>query len=78
LSYIIILVVQTKLFSDLYLAKFLDFSAKPFYPCNGSIVAIIQSVEFYIFNLFNALPAQNNALKDKAVDNYRKEKMKKR
>jgi len=24
---------QTKLFSNLYLAKFLDTSAKPFYPC---------------------------------------------
>jgi len=25
--------VQTKLFSDLYVAKFLDISAKPFFPC---------------------------------------------
>jgi len=76
MSYIIILVVQTKLFSDLYLAKFLDSSAKPIFSSNVSIVAIIQLVEFCIFNLFNVLPMQNNALKDKAVDNYRKKKMK--
>jgi len=30
--YIIILIVQNY-FSDLYLAKTLDFSAKPFFPC---------------------------------------------
>jgi len=30
-SYKNILMVQTKLFSDLYLAKFLDISAKPFF-----------------------------------------------
>jgi len=30
-SYIIILMVQTKLFSDLYLVKFLDSSAKSFF-----------------------------------------------
>jgi len=28
----IILLVQTKLFSDLYLTKFLDILAKPFFP----------------------------------------------
>jgi len=36
-SYIIILMIQTKLFSDLYLAKFLDISVKPFFPCNKCI-----------------------------------------
>jgi len=37
ISFIIILIVETKLFSDLYLAKFLDISVKPFFPCNYSI-----------------------------------------
>jgi len=32
LSYIIILMVQTILFSDLFLVKLLDTSAKPFFP----------------------------------------------
>jgi len=27
-------------FSDLYLAKFLDISAKPFFPCNFAEIAI--------------------------------------
>jgi len=31
--YVIILIMQTKLFSDLYLAKFLDNSAKLFFSC---------------------------------------------
>jgi len=30
---IIILIVQQNYFSDLYLAKMLDLSAKPFFPC---------------------------------------------
>jgi len=30
----IILMIQTKLFSDLYLVKFLDILAKPFFPCD--------------------------------------------
>jgi len=33
ISYVIILMIQTKLFSDLYLIKFLDSSAKSFFPC---------------------------------------------
>jgi len=31
--YIIILMVQQNYFSDLYSAKILDLSAKPFFPC---------------------------------------------
>ena len=31
--YIIILMIQTKLFSDLYLAKILNTSTKLFFPC---------------------------------------------
>jgi len=31
--YIIILIVQQNYFSDLYPAKILDLSAKPFFPC---------------------------------------------
>jgi len=38
ISFIIILIVETKLFSDLYLAKFLDISVKPFFPCNYSVL----------------------------------------
>jgi len=34
LSILNILIVQTKLFSDLYLAKFLDTLAKPFLLCS--------------------------------------------
>jgi len=37
ISFIIILIVETKLFSGLYLAKFLDISVKPFFPCNYSV-----------------------------------------
>jgi len=31
---VIILMIQIKLISDLYLTKFLDISAKSFFPCN--------------------------------------------
>jgi len=34
-----------KLFSDLYLAKFLDTSAKPFFPCNYYKAIIIHSTK---------------------------------
>jgi len=35
LSILIILIVQQNYFSDLYPAKILDLSAKPFFPCNN-------------------------------------------
>jgi len=40
-SYIIILMVQTKLSLDLYLTKFLIASAKPFFPYMIVILSII-------------------------------------
>jgi len=39
-SYMIIL---TKLFSDLYLAKFLDTSTKSFFPCNNKKICRVKS-----------------------------------
>jgi len=38
LSYIIILIVQQNYFSDLYSAKILNLSAKPFFPCTYTYV----------------------------------------
>jgi len=38
--YIIILIIQQNYFSDLYPAKILNLSAKPFFPCNFRIIII--------------------------------------
>jgi len=37
--------VQTKLLSDLYPAKFLDISAKPFFPCENKHKFITKNFE---------------------------------
>jgi len=53
MPYIIILIIQTKLlFSDLYLAQFLD-AAKSFFPC--TIVQILNEIKTTLFLILTEL-----------------------
>jgi len=49
----IISMVQTKLFLDLYLVKFLDTSAKLFFPCTFKILIILRNTHVYGKNGFS-------------------------
>jgi len=44
LNVLYIIIVQTKLLLDLYLAKFLDISAKSFFPCKIKEIIDIQDI----------------------------------
>jgi len=56
---------QTKLFSDLYLAKFLDTSAKPFFPCT-----IDHSMHLNHFNVYDISATLEENLSNKRYFTY--------